>query len=119
MESMLTGKGIEILLVVAAVALVLYMLGIPGGVIALVGVGVWALTLVAQGGHMEGNPYKRMRYTSPPSFVTVTQYQKRREQEVKDQASTEVTVFMFLLGLEFMLVGLVAHLLPWSIWSVL
>ena len=116
---MLTRKGIEVLLVVAAVALVLYMLGIPGGVIALVGVGVWALTLVAQGGHMEGNPYKRMRYTSPPSFVTVTQYQKRQAEEAADHAKTEVTIFMFLLGLEFMLVGLVAHLLPWSIWGML
>ena len=116
---MLTRKGVEILLGVAVVAILLYIFGIPGGVIALVGVGVWALTLVAQGGHMEGNPYKRMRYTSPPSFVTVTQYQKRRGEEIKDQASTKVTVFMFLLGLEFMLVGLLAHLLPWSIWSVL
>lgn len=116
---MLTRKGVEILLGVAVVAFLLYIFGIPGGVIALVGVGVWALTLVAQGGHMEGNPYKRMRYTSPPSFVTVTQYQKRHGEEIKDQASTEVTVFMFLLGLEFMLVGLLAHLLPWSIWSVL
>lgn len=116
---MLTKKGIEVLLVVAAVALVLYMLGIPGGVIALVGVGVWALTLVAQGGHMEGNPYKRMRYTSPPSFVTVTQYQKRQAEEATDHAKTEVTIFMFLVGLEFMIVGLVAHLLPWSIWGML
>ena len=116
---MLTRKGVKILLVVGVVALLLYTLGVPGGIIALVGVGVWALTLVAQGGHMEGNPYKRMRYTSPPSFVTVTQYQKRHGEELKDQASTEATVFMFLLGLEFMLVGLVAHLLPWSIWSVL
>jgi hypothetical protein len=116
---MLTRKGVKVLLGVAFIAYLLYILGIPGSVIGLVGVGVWALTLVAQGGHVEGNPYKRMRYTGLPSFVTVTQYQKRQAEESTDQGRTEVTIFMFLVGLVFILVGLMAHLLPWSIWSVL
>jgi hypothetical protein len=117
---MLTRKGVRVLLGVAFIACLLYIIGIPGGVIALVGVGVWALTLVAQGGHMEGNPYKRMGYQrTMPSFVTVTQYQKRLAVEATDHGKTQVTIFMFLVGLVFILIGIMAHLLPWSIWSVL
>jgi hypothetical protein len=116
---MLTRKGVKVLTGVAIVAFVLYVLGIPGSVIALVGIGVWALTLVAQGGHVEGNPYKRMRLTNLPSFVTVTQYQKRQAEEATDHAKTQVTIFMFLVGVVFILVGIMAHLLPWSIWSFL
>ena len=40
---MLTRKGVKILLVVGVVALLLYTLGVPGGIIALVGVGVWVV----------------------------------------------------------------------------
>ncbi|MFQ5910330.1 MAG: hypothetical protein ACE5IJ_06375 [Thermoplasmata archaeon] len=101
------------------IALLLYVVGVPGGIIALIGVGIWVVVLVAQGGHMEGNPYKRMRHSSVPDFAEVWQYEKRQRQELKDQASTEVTVFMFLLGLVFMLVGGLAYLFPWNIWSAL
>ncbi|MFQ6106417.1 MAG: hypothetical protein ACE5QF_02335 [Thermoplasmata archaeon] len=111
-------KALNVLLAAALVAVILYVLGVPAGIIALIGLGIWIIVFIAQAGYLEGNPYKRMRYSSVPDFVEVFQYQKRQREEIRDQASTGVTVFMFLLGLVFMLVAILALLFPWNIWSV-
>lgn len=111
-------RAVYVLQGVFATAFLLYILGIPGGVIALVGIGIWAVLLIAQGGHMEGNPYKRMRYSSVPDFTEVWQYQKRQQEEVQDQGKTRDTIFMILVGLVFLAVGVFAFLFPWPFWSV-
>lgn len=111
-------RAIYVLLGAFAIAFLLYILGIPGGIIALVGIGIWAVLLIAQGGHLEGNPYKRMRYSSVPDFTEVWQYQKRQQEEVQDHGKTRDTVFMLLLGLVFLAVGIFAFFFPWTLWSV-
>lgn len=107
-----------VLLGAFAIAFLLYVLGIHGGVIVLIGIGIWALLLIAQGGYLEGNPYKRMGYSSAPDFLEVWQYQKRREEEIRDQGKTKDAVFMLLIGLVFLAVGVFAFFYPWPFWSV-
>ncbi|MFQ6128832.1 MAG: hypothetical protein ACE5QW_08035 [Thermoplasmata archaeon] len=118
MKFELPKRVVLIILAAVVIAVLLYILGVPSFAIALVGIGIWVILLIAQGGHVEGNPYKRMGYSSLPDFVEVSQYRKRQKEELQDRASPEVTIFMFLLGLIFFLIGLLAFLFPWNIWSV-
>jgi hypothetical protein len=75
------------------------------------GFGLWILLWAAQGGYMEGNPYKRMHYSQVPDFLEVKEYQRNIAKEVEDRASAYTTIFIFSVGGIMVLIGILWILL--------
>lgn len=103
-------RALLILSVAVIIAAGLVLLGVHPGLIALIGIGVWIFIFIAQGGFVEGNPYKRMYYSSYADFIEVKEYMRNAEEETSDSASTSTTVFFFIIGCIFLFAALVSYL---------
>ena len=73
----------------------------------IAGLGLWILLWVAQGGMAEGNPYKRMAYSSNPNFIEVKDYKEKEGIEIRDRGKYNTTIFVFVIGLILVLVGMI------------
>ena len=98
--------------IIAVPAAVLSILFSPG-ILIFAGIGLWIILWVAQGGMAEGNPYKRMSYTSIPNFLEVKGYKRKELIEIRDQGSYETAVFIFSIGAIYIIIGSVWVWINW------
>ncbi|MDO9538099.1 MAG: hypothetical protein Q7J68_07255 [Thermoplasmata archaeon] len=82
-------KATKLILAIVIIGIILGFLLNPA-MLVVAGAALWIILWLAQGGMVEGNPYKRMTVSKLPSFVLVNQYQKNQEIEVRDSGKSSV-----------------------------